>query len=145
MKSYKQVISEAAASKKSGFVGDIESLTTENSDFRRVLYTAKNCQLVVMTLKVNEEIGQESHPVDQFFRVESGTGKVVINGKAKPIDSGSGLVIPAGSQHNIINTGKTPLKMYTIYSPPQHLDGTVHATRKDAESDTEQFNGKTTE
>lgn len=144
MKTYQQVLSEAASTKR-GFVGDIETLSVDNKDFRRVLYTAKNCQLVVMSLKPNEDIGEETHPVDQFFRVESGSGKVVINGTSKQIRAGTGVVVPAGSLHNLINTGKDSLKVYTIYSPPHHKDGTVHVTKKDAEGDTEKFDGKTTE
>lgn len=131
MKSYKDLLSEAA--KKNAFVDDIESLTIENEDFRHVLYTAKHCQLVMMSLKPNEEIGEESHSVDQFFRVEAGSGKLVVDGGSKRIKAGTGLVIPAGSRHNIINTGKEPLKVYTIYSPPQHPDGTIQHTKKDAE------------
>jgi mannose-6-phosphate isomerase-like protein (cupin superfamily) len=128
-----------------GFVGNIEKLTTDNQDFRRVLYTAEHSQLVVMALPPGEHIGAERHEVDQFFRVEQGTGEVVINDARSPIKSESAIVVPAGAKHDIINTGATPLKLYTIYSPPHHRDGVVHRTRADAEADTEHFDGKTTE
>lgn len=128
-----------------GFVENIESLSVANSDFRRVLYTAKNCQLVIMSLKRGEEIGQEIHKLDQFFRVEVGTGEAVLDGVSRPISAGFAIVVPAGATHNIINTGSSALKLYTIYSPPNHRDGVVHATSLDAESDVETFDGKTTE
>lgn len=128
-----------------GFVQNIESLAIKNEEFRRVLYTAKNCQLVVMALKPREEIGTEVHTLDQFFRVEEGTGKVVIDGIRTPISAGFAMVIPAGAHHNIINTGPVPLKLYTLYAPPNHRDGVVHHTRADAEADEEHFDGKTTE
>ena len=128
-----------------GFVENIEALSVANPDFRRVLYTAKNCQLVIMCLKPGEEIGQEVHTLDQFFRVEEGAGEAILDGVSKPVSSGFAIVVPAGARHNIINTGKAALKLYTIYAPPNHRDGVVHATRADAESDTEKFDGKTTE
>lgn len=128
-----------------GFVQDIEGLAVENSNFRRVLYTAKHCQLVVMALKPNEEIGAEIHKLDQFFRVEAGTGEAVLDGVRTAIRAGFAVVVPAGANHNIINTGSVPLKLYTLYSPPNHRDGVVHATRADAEADDEHFDGKTTE
>lgn len=128
-----------------GFVDNIEELSVANSDFRRVLYTAKNCQLVIMSLKRGEEIGQEVHKLDQFFRVEEGTGEAVLDGVSRPISAGFAIVVPAGATHNIINTGSRSLKLYTIYSPPNHRDGVVHATRSDAESDVETFDGITTE
>lgn len=128
-----------------GFVKNIEGLALENQDFRKVLYTAKNCQLVVMTLNPKEEIGAEIHKLDQFFRVEEGTGEAVLDGIRTPIKAGFAVVAPAGAQHNIVNTGRVPLKLYTLYSPPNHRDGVVHHTRGEAEVDTEAFDGKTTE
>ena len=128
-----------------GFVQDIERLAAENEDFRRVLYTAKNCQLVVMSLKPKEEIGAEVHHLDQFFRVEEGTGEAVLDGVRTAIRAGSAIVVPAGANHNIVNTGNVALKLYTIYSPPNHRDGVVHDTRAEAEADNEHFDGKTTE
>jgi mannose-6-phosphate isomerase-like protein (cupin superfamily) len=128
-----------------GYVQDIESLAIKNDEFRRVLYTAKNCQLVVMALKPKEEIGAEVHKLDQFFRVEEGSGEAVLNGVRTAIRAGFAVVVPAGMTHNIINTGSVPLKLYTIYSPPNHRDGVVHHTRADAEADNEHFDGKTTE
>lgn len=128
-----------------GFVRDIESIAVKNDDFRRVLYTAKNCQLVVMSLKSEEEIGAEVHTLDQFFRVEQGDGEVVLDGVRTAVRAGFAVLVPAGANHNIINTGRGPMKLYTIYSPPNHRDGVVHHTRTDAESDDEHFDGKTTE
>ncbi len=128
-----------------GFVDNIESLAVRSEDFRRVLYTAKNCQLVVMSLKVNEEIGAEVHTLDQFFRVEEGTGEAVLDGVHTTISAGFAVLVPAGTKHNIINTGNAPLKLYTLYAPPNHRDGVVHRTRADAEADNEHFDGKTTE
>ena len=128
-----------------GFVENIEALSIANPDFRRVLYTAKNCQLVIMSLKMGEEIGQEVHKLDQFFRVEEGTGEAILDGVRKPISAGFAIVVPAGATHNIINTGSNALKLYTIYAPPNHRDGVVHATRAIAENDSEKFDGKTTE
>jgi mannose-6-phosphate isomerase-like protein (cupin superfamily) len=128
-----------------GFVQDIEQAAVENSDFRRVLYTAQHCQLVVMSLKPGEEIGMEVHDVDQFFRVEEGTGEAVIDGTRRPVQSGFALVVPAGARHNLINTGSAALKLYTLYAPPHHKDGVVHRTRAEAEGDQEHFDGATTE
>lgn len=128
-----------------GFVQDIEGLATENKDFRRVLYTAKNCQLVVMSLMPKEEIGAEVHHLDQFFRVEVGTGEAVLDGVRTAIRAGFAVVVPAGANHNIVNTGSVPLKLYTIYAPPNHQDGVIHHTREEAEADNEHFDGKTTE
>ena len=128
-----------------GFVQDIESLAVKNDKFRQVLYTAKNCQLVLMSLKPQEDIGAEIHKVDQFFRVEEGSGEAVLNGARTPIQAGFAILVPAGVHHNIINTGTEPLKLYTLYAPPNHRDGVVHETRADAEGDTEHFNGRTTE
>jgi len=128
-----------------GFVQDIEGIATKNEAFRRVLYTAKNCQLVVMALKPGEEIGAEVHRLDQFFRVEAGRGEAVLDGVRTAIRAGFAVLVPAGTNHNIVNTGTEPLKLYTIYSPPNHRDGVVHTTRADAEVDNEHFDGKTTE
>ena len=128
-----------------GFVRDIERLAVENDEFRRVLYTAKHCQVVLMALKPKEEIGAEVHTLDQFFRVEEGAGEAVLDGVRTAIRAGFAVVAPAGANHNIINTGSVPLKLYTIYSPPNHRDGVVHRTRAEAEADSEHFDGKTTE
>jgi mannose-6-phosphate isomerase-like protein (cupin superfamily) len=128
-----------------GFVQDIEDLAVKNEEFRRVLYTAKHCQLVVMALKPNEEIGAEVHTLDQFFRVEAGTGEAVIEGVHTTIAQGFAVLVPSGTRHNIVNTGRVPLKLYTLYSPPNHRDGVVHRTRADAEADTEHFDGVTTQ
>ena len=128
-----------------GFIKDIESMATSNTDFRRVLYTAQGCQLVLMALKPKEEIGMEVHKLDQFFRVEEGSGEAILDGVRTPIRAGFAVLVPAGMNHNIINTGSVPLKLYTIYSPPNHRDGVVHHTRADAEADNEHFDGKTTE
>lgn len=128
-----------------GYVQDIEAIATGNEDFRRVLYTSRNCQLVVMALRPQEEIGAEVHKLDQFFRVEAGHGEAVLDGVRTAIQAGYAVVVPAGARHNIINTGTEPLKLYTIYAPPNHRDGVVHHTRADANADTEHFDGKTSE
>lgn len=128
-----------------GFAQNIERLAVDNDDFRRVLYTAKHCQLVVMSLKPKEDIGAEVHKLDQFFRVEAGSGEAVLDGIRTAITAGFAVVVPAGAKHNITNTGDVPLKLYTLYSPPNHRDGIVHHTRAEAEADTEHFDGKTTE
>jgi len=128
-----------------GYVQDLESLAIENQNFRQVLYTANNCQLVVMSLKPKEEIGEEVHQLDQFFRVEEGTGELMIDNVRTTINAGSAMVVPAGAKHNVTNTGDYPLKLSTVYAPPNHRDGVVHATRKEASSDSEHFDGKTTE
>ena len=128
-----------------GYVQDIEGLAIKNAEFRQVLYTAKNCQLVLMALKPKEEIGAEVHKLDQFFRVEEGAGEAVLDGVRTAIRAGFAVLVPAGTNHNIINTGSGPMKLYTLYSPPNHRDGVVHHTRADAESDNEHFDGKTTE
>ncbi|WP_300434238.1 cupin domain-containing protein [Zoogloea sp.] len=128
-----------------GFVQDIESLSVKNDNFRQVLYTAKHSQLVLMSLKPQEDIGAETHKLDQFFRVEEGSGEAVLDGVRTPIEAGFAVLVPAGVKHNIINTGSVALKLYTLYAPPNHRDGVIHETRADAEGDTEHFNGKTTE
>lgn len=121
------------------FIKNIEKATLENENFRNVLYTSKHGQVVVMSLLPNEEIGMEVHKVtDQFFRIESGEGEVTINGETTPISDGSAIVVPAGAQHNVVNTsGDKSLKLYTIYMPPHHKDGTIHRNKEDAENDTE--------
>jgi len=117
-----------------GFTDNIESRTLRNTYFREVLFTAKHCQLVVMSLAPGEDIGSETHPAtDQFIRVESGSGKSVLNGVENALSSGSAVVVPAGTKHNIINSSTTePMKLYTVYSPPNHPEGTVHKTKADA-------------
>ena len=128
-----------------GFVQDIEAIAVKNDEFRQVLYTAKHCQLVVMALRPKEEIGAEVHKLDQIFRVEQGTGEAILDGVRTPIRAGFAVVVPAGTRHNIINTGNVSMKLYTLYAPPNHRDGVVHHTRADAEADNEHFDGKTTE
>jgi mannose-6-phosphate isomerase-like protein (cupin superfamily) len=129
-----------------GFVDDIEKLTEDNDDFRRVLYTGKHLQLVLMSLKPGEEIGAEVHEDhDQFFRFEDGKGEVEIDGVRTKVKSDDAVIVPAGARHNVINTGDEPLKLYTIYGPPDHRDGVVHKTKADAEASEEHFDGKTTE
>ena len=130
---------------KKGFVQDIEGIAIKNDEFRKVLYTAQHCQLVVMALKPKEEIGMEVHQLDQFFRVEEGSGEAVLDGVQTAIRAGFAVLVPAGTKHNISNTGNVPLKLYTLYAPPNHRDGVVHATRAEAEADNEHFDGKTTE
>ncbi len=132
---------------KKGFNIGIEKATIENENFRKVLYTSKHSQLVLMSLKPNEEIGLETHREnDQFFRFESGRGMVIIDGNEHIVSDGIAIVIPAGSKHNVINMGTTDLKMYTIYSPAHHQDGTVHKTKADAIADEEEhFDGETSE
>jgi mannose-6-phosphate isomerase-like protein (cupin superfamily) len=132
-----------------GFKVEIEKHTVENKNFRKVLYTAVHSQLVLMSLKPNEEIGAEIHPhSDQFFRFESGNGKCIIDGNEYLIKDGDAVIVPAGAKHNVINTdSEKELKMYTIYSPPHHKDGVIRSTKKEAEAvgNEEEFNGKTTE
>lgn len=116
-----------------GYYGKIEDLTLENNNFREVLYTGKHSQLVLMSLKAGEDIGEEVHDdVDQFFRFEAGKGKVVIDGEEYQVADGDAVIVPAGSKHNVINAGEEDLKLYTIYSPANHPDGTVHVTRAEA-------------
>ena len=129
-----------------GFVDDIEELTEANDDFRRVVYTGKKLQLVLMALKPGEEIGEEVHEDrDQFFRVEKGKGEIVIDGVTTKIKSDIAMIVPAGARHNVRNTGDKKLRLYTLYAPPEHLDGTVHATKADAQASEEHFDGTTTE
>jgi mannose-6-phosphate isomerase-like protein (cupin superfamily) len=128
-----------------GYIKDIEALTIKNVEFRRVLYTSHNCQLVLMALKPKEDIGAEVHKLDQFFRIEEGDGEAVLDGVSTALHAGFAVIVPAGTNHNIINTGHVPMRLYTIYAPPNHRDGVVHHTRGDAEADHEHFDGKTTE
>ena len=129
-----------------GYIVNIEKITKENNNFRKVLYTAKNSQFVVMSINPKEDIGEETHDLDQFIRIEEGRGKAVLNDVETDIEDNYAIVIPAGTKHNIINTSEEKsLKLYTIYSPPNHRDGVIHPTKKDAESDEEHFDGKTTE
>lgn len=129
-----------------GYLADIEHLTEENTNFRKVLYTGKHLQLVLMTLKPDESIGRETHAThDQFFRIEQGTGVLVIDGVTRPFKEGDGIIVPAGAVHNLTNTGDTPLRLYTIYGPPNHIDALVQATKAEAEALHEVFDGGTTE
>ena len=130
-----------------GFKSNIEKDTIANSNFRKVLYTSKHSQLVLMSLKPNEEIGEETHPDnDQFFRIEAGRGKCVIDGNNYQIKDGDAIVVPSGAKHNIINEDdEAELKMYTIYSPAHHKDGIVRATNEEAEQHEAEFDGTTTE
>lgn len=132
---------------KKGFVAGIEEETRKNMDFRRVLYTAKHQQLVLMRLKPGEEIGEEVHEdVDQFFRFEAGTGVVLIDGVRNPVKDGTAVIVPCGARHNVINTSKTAdLKLYTIYAPPEHKDRVVRRTKQDAEAAPEEYDGRPTE
>jgi mannose-6-phosphate isomerase-like protein (cupin superfamily) len=130
-----------------GYVVVVERETKKNTDFRRVLYTGKHSQLVLMSLKPGEEIGEETHQdVDQFFRFEKGEGKVVIDGIEHPVKDGYAVIVPAGARHNVVNTSKRAnLKLYTIYSPPEHQDGVVRHTKEEAMASEEHFDGRTTE
>jgi mannose-6-phosphate isomerase-like protein (cupin superfamily) len=130
-----------------GYVVKLEQETKKNTDFRRVLYTGKHSQLVLMNLRPGEEIGMEVHGhLDQFFRFDQGEGKVVIDGVEHKVKDGDGVIVPAGAQHNVVNTSKTAdLRLYTIYSPPEHIDKTIRHTKKDAEAMPEEYDGKTTE
>jgi mannose-6-phosphate isomerase-like protein (cupin superfamily) len=130
-----------------GFNTNIEKGTLENKNFRRVLYTGKHSQLVLMSLRPKEEIGMETHPDnDQFFRFERGEGKCIIDGNEYALRDGSVIVVPAGAEHNVVNTSATEdLKLYTIYSPPHHKDGIVRPTKAEAEADSPEFDGVTTE
>ena len=126
-----------------GYISNIEKSTLENSHFRKVLYTTTQSQLVLMSLLPGEEIGEEIHDVDQFLRIEQGTGMAVLDDVPHPIEDGSAIVVPIGTKHNIVNTGKDSMKLYSLYMPPHHKDGTVHETRAQAESDDEHFDGVT--
>lgn len=128
-----------------GFVSNIEAAAIANSDFRRVLYTDKNTQLVLMSLEPGEDIGEEVHDVDQFLRVDQGKGQVILDGESHDIENGSAIVVPAGTKHNLINGSDGEMKLYSLYMPPHHKDGTVHKTKADAMKDEEHFDGVTTE
>jgi mannose-6-phosphate isomerase-like protein (cupin superfamily) len=129
-----------------GFVANIEDLTEENDDFRHVLYTGKNVQLVLMSLKPGQDIGEETHKThDQFFRIEKGKGEIAIDGVTHKLKSGVGIVVPAGAKHNLINTGDKPMKIYTIYGPPNHVDQLVQSTKSVALASSEHFDGRSTE
>ena len=129
-----------------GYVINIEKAAGDNENFRKVLYTAKNSQLVLMSLKPGEEIGEETHNLDQFIRCETGKGKAILNAIEYAIEDGSSVVIPSGVKHNIINALESgEMKLYTLYSPPNHRDGVIHKTKVEAEVDDEHFDGKTTE
>ena len=129
-----------------GYVDNIEHLTKENDNFRKVLYTVKHSQLVLMSLKPGEDIGAEIHEeLDQFFRIDAGKGKVVLDGVEHEIEDGFAVVVPAGTNHNVVNTGDGPLKLYTVYSPPEHRDGVLHSTKDEAMADEEHFDGTTSE
>ena len=130
-----------------GYITNIEKISLENKNFRKVLYTTKNSQLVVKSLKPNEDIGEEIHHLDQFIRCEAGTGKAILDDVEHDLRDGFVVVVPSGVKHNIINTSPDEeLKLYTLYAPPNHKDGTVHATKADALTDEgEHFEGKTTE
>lgn len=121
-----------------GFIDDLEKRTEGNEDFRHVVFTGTRMQLVLMTLQPGEEIGEEIHTgTDQFFRLEEGEGEVVMDGRATRVEEDFGFVVPAGTRHNVRNTGHKPMKLYTIYAPPQHADGTVQHTKADAEKEVE--------
>ena len=126
-----------------GYITNIEKATIENTDYRRVLYTAKNSQLVLMNIQPGGEIGEEVHHLDQFIRVEQGKCKVILDGVEHIMEDDYAVVIPAGTKHNVINIGETELKLYSIYSPPEHKDATIHKTKADAAE--EHFDGITTE
>lgn len=129
-----------------GYVENIEKVTKENNNFRKVLYTGKSSQLVLMSLNPGEEIGAEVHDLDQFLRIEEGNGIAVLDGVEHAVSDDWAIVVPAGANHNVKNTGTVPMKIYTIYSPPEHRDGTIHKAKADAEADMEDhFDGKTTE
>lgn len=128
-----------------GFIDNIEKLTKENNNFRKVLYTGRYSQLVLMSLAPGEEIGEEVHGLDQFLRIEEGKGKAIVGALEYEVEDGTAIIVPAGTLHNVINTGDLPLKLYTIYSPPNHRDGVLHSTKNDAMGDEEHFDGITTE
>lgn len=129
-----------------GYIANIEKLTEDNTDFRHVLYTGKNLQLVVMSIQPGEEIGEETHEDrDQFFRIEKGEGEIWIDGTKSKVKSNDAMIVPAGAKHNVINSGHEPLQIYTIYSPPEHRDGVIRTTKAEAMASEEHFDGKTTE
>ncbi len=130
-----------------GYIANIEDVTKENDNFRKVLYTGKNSQLVVMSIAPGDEIGEEVHDLDQFIRIEAGEGKAILDGVEHEIEDDFAIVVPAGASHNVINTSvDKPLKLYTVYSPPEHKDNIIHRTREDAMNDEDDhFDGITTE
>src|SRR3989344_9167444 len=132
-----------SAQNMKGYITNIEEATKKNKDYRRVLYTAKNSQLVLMSLRPGEEIGEEVHELDQFIRFEEGEGKVMLDGVEHLVSADYAVVIPQGTRHNVMNMGQTELKLYTVYAPPEHRDGTVHPTK--AEEFEEHFDGKTSD
>ena len=126
-----------------GYITNIEKATKENTDYRRVLYTASHSQLVLMSIKPGGEIGEEVHKLDQFIRIEEGEGRAILDGIEHGLGADDAIVIPQGTRHNIVNTGSVDLKLYTVYSPPEHKDGTVHKKKSDVKE--EHFDGITTE
>jgi len=126
-----------------GYIANIEKATLENTDYRRVLYTAKNSQLVLMNIAPGDEIGEETHHLDQFIRIEQGQARVTLDGVDHDVQDEFAIVIPAGTKHNVVNTGTQELKLYTVYSPPEHKDGLVEKTKADEIE--EHFDGKTSE
>ena len=132
---------------KKGYKGSVEEAVHGKTDFRHVLYTGEKMQLVAMTIPPNDDIGEEIHEGhDQFFRIESGTGRVLIDETTYAVSGGDLVIVPSGSNHNVVNVSDTDvLELYTIYTPPEHEDGTTHATKEEAEADDEHFDGKTTE
>ena len=129
-----------------GYITNIEKDSLENENFRKVLYTGKNSQLVLMAIEPRDDIGEEVHKLDQFIRVEAGRGLAILDGVKHEISDGSAIVIPAGTMHNIINSSETEkLKLYSVYSPPEHKDGTIHKTKNEAENNKKHFDGETTE
>jgi len=133
---------------KRGYCDNIDKATVENEDFRRVLYTGKQLQLVLMTLQPGDEIGEEVHEDrDQFFRIEEGEGAIDIDGKENRVEDDFAVIVPAGARHNVRNTGSRPLRLYTIYGPPEHKDGVVQSTKEEADRrhSHEEWNGETTE
>ncbi len=126
-----------------GYITNIEKATLENTDYRRVLYTAKNSQLVLMHIQPGDEIGEETHHLDQFIRIEEGEATVTLDGVDHALSAEFAVVIPAGTRHNVVNSGDIGLKLYSLYSPPEHKDGTVHPTKEDEKE--EHFDGVTTE
>jgi mannose-6-phosphate isomerase-like protein (cupin superfamily) len=128
-----------------GYVDNIEKATLDNKNFRHVIYTGRYTQLVLMTIPAGGEIGAEVHGNDQFFRIEAGEGEVVIDGKTSKVSDDFAVIVPAGARHNVKNTGTEPLKLYTLYAPPHHKDGTIHKTKAEADKSDEEFDGKTSE
>lgn len=129
-----------------GYKDNIETQTEENTDFRRVLYTGHNLQLVLMSIEPGDEIGAEVHDDrDQFFRIEAGEGEITIDDNVYRVKADDGVIVPQGARHNVKSVGTQPLKLYTIYGPPEHIDGTVHRTCEEANAAHEHFDGKTTE